>query len=73
MKDNTPPPLPPLPAIATAYLQADKVDHYSFALCDILCWLQGYQAGGGIYGPDSIQALRDLNDALKAIQSEQTK
>lgn len=63
----------PLPLIATHYFQPDKVDSYCDAMADVLCWLQGFQAGGGIYGPATIETLRNLNDALKSIQSGHSK
>ena len=65
--------LPELPLIARHYFQPEKLDRFTWAMADILCWLQGYQAGGGIYGPCSIETLRDLNDALKSIQAGQAR
>jgi len=63
----------PLPLIATHYFQPEKVDSYCDAMADVLCWLQGFQAGGGEYGPGTIETLRNLNDALKSIQARQAR
>lgn len=67
--DPVDPPLKPLPPIATHYFQPEKVDTYCNAMSDVLCWLQGFVAGGGEYGPGTIETLRNLNDALKSIQA----
>ncbi len=63
---------PALPSIANYYFQPKKIEEYTWAMADILCWLQGYQAAGGIYGPASIESLRNLNDALRSVQNGQS-
>lgn len=40
------------------------------ALSDIICWMDGFQAGGGVYSPQSIETLRNLNIALKNLYRE---
>lgn len=67
-----PPPLPELPAIAKHYLRPEKVESYTYALSDLLCWMDGFKAAGGVYSPGSLDALRDLNCNLKSIQEQQT-
>ena len=42
-----------------------KVENYSMALSDVLCWLDGFTAAGGAYSPQTQELLRDLNIALK--------
>ncbi len=66
-------PSPELPIIARYYFQPGKVDEYCNVMSDVLCWLQGFQAGGGKYHPGTIEILRNLNDGLKSIQAEQSK
>jgi hypothetical protein len=47
-----------------------KVDSYSMALSDIICWMDGFVSAGGIYHAQSIEQLRDLNIGLKNIYRE---
>lgn len=63
----------PLPKLAGHYLQPEKVDDYCNALSDVLCWLDGFKAGGGVYSPQTQESLRNLNNGLKSIQMEQAK
>lgn len=65
--------IPPLPLIAPYYLTPDKVDSYCNAMSDVLCWLDGFRAAGGVYSPGTQETLRNLNDGLKSIQLEQAK
>jgi hypothetical protein len=37
----------------------------SEALCDVLCWLDGFKAAGGTYSPGTIEVLRVLSCKLK--------
>lgn len=46
-------------------IREDKKDQIEWALSDILCWMDGFKAAGGIYHPDSIEILRDLNTTIK--------
>jgi len=65
---ETPEPIPPLPIIANYYFQQEKLAAYSNALSDVLCWLDGFTSGGGIYSPQTQEVLRDLNCAVKSVQ-----
>ena len=49
------------------YFTKEKCENYSFALSDIICWMDGFKAAGGVYHPDSIEVLRELNIAVKQI------
>lgn len=49
----------------------EKAEQYSHALSDVLCWLDGFKAGGGVYFPDSTETLRDLNLAMKKIAEKE--
>ena len=69
--DPLPPPLPELPSLAKYYFQPEKLQAYSFALSDLLCWLDGFTAAGGTYSPGSEETLRDLNCAIKSVQEKQ--
>ena len=42
-----------------------KCERFSWALSDIICWMDGFRSGGGTYSPNSIEVLRDLNRCLK--------
>ena len=55
------------------YLRPEKLDEFTFALSDFLCWIDGFRAGGGTYSPDSQESLRNLNDALKSLQTGQAR
>ena len=57
--------LKPLPEIATYHFQPNKAERFSMALSDVICWMDGFKAGGGVYSPGSIEDLRDLNHACK--------
>jgi hypothetical protein len=59
------PDLKPLPEIATYHFQPENAERFAFALSDVLCWLDGFKAGGGVYSPGSTEDLRDLNRACK--------
>lgn len=50
-----------------------QAEVWSDALSDILCWLDGFKAGGGVYFPDSTEALRDLNRKMKEIADKTIK
>lgn len=69
-QQETPPPLPQLPIIANYYFQAEKLDAYSFALSDLLCWMDGFTAAGGTYSPGTLETLRDLNCAIKSVREK---
>lgn len=45
----------------------EQCDTFTNALSDFLCWIEGFQCGGGKYTPQSIEPLRDLNIKLKAM------
>ena len=60
---------PALPEIASYVLRKEKLEEYAFAMADVLCWLNGFVAAGGLYSPGSIESLRDLTDVLKSIQA----
>jgi len=45
----------------------DEAEKYSDAISDVVCWLDGFKAAGGVYYPDSIDVLRELNMNLKEI------
>lgn len=64
-------PLPQLPPIANYYFQAERLERYSHALSDVLCWLDGFKSGGGTYSPGTEEVLRDLNCAVKSVQEKQ--
>src|ERR1035437_6407918 len=57
-----------IPAIAGYYLKPEKVTGYCNALCDALCWINGFIAAGGTYSTGSVDGLRNVTDALKSIQ-----
>ena len=63
--------LPQLPALANYYFQAEKLEKYGYALSDLLCWLDGFRAAGGVYSPQTQETLRDLNCAIKSVQQKQ--
>ena len=69
--DAVPLALPQLPLIANYYFQAEKLEAYSYALSDVLCWLDGFTAAGGIYSPQTQETLRNLNCAIKSVQQKQ--
>lgn len=69
--NQLPPPLPQLPSLANYYFQAEKLEAYSYALSDLLCWLDGFTAAGGVYSPGTQEILRDLNCAIKSVQQKQ--
>ena len=46
-------------------IRNDKKDSFCDALADVLCWLDGFQAGGGTYSPGSTNTLRDLRDTIE--------
>lgn len=68
-----PPPLPELPAIAKHYLSRERLESVTYALSDLLCWMDGFKAAGGVYSPDSLGVLRELNANLKTINEIQNK
>lgn len=43
---------------------ADK-ERFEDALSDVLCWLNGFKAGGGEYSPETQLVLRDLRDKIR--------
>lgn len=45
-----------------------QAELYGNALCDVLCWLDGFTAGGGNYSPGTIGKLRELSIAIKEAQ-----
>ncbi len=51
--------------LASHAFTVDQCQSYSDSLSDFLCWIEGFQAGGGKYSPQSIEPLRDLNIRLK--------
>ena len=63
----------PLPGIATYYLQPAKIDEYCNAMSDVLCWLGGFIAAGGVYQPGTFETLRNLQDAMKSIRAGHAK
>ena len=58
-----------LPDCADYYLRQEVLSEYTNAMADILCWLGGFQAAGGIYSPSTFESLRSLSDALKSIEA----
>ena len=64
---------PELPSIASYYLRKERMDEFCNAMADILCWLDGFKAGGGEYSPQTQESLRGLSDALKSIQCGQSR
>lgn len=63
---------PQLPQIANHYFHAAKLEGYTNALSDLLCWMDGFQAAGGKYSPSTLEVLRDLNCAIKSVQQHQS-
>ena len=51
----------------------EQCQGYADSLSDIICWMEGFQAGGGRYSPQSIDPLRDLNIKLKEMHKRQTE
>jgi hypothetical protein len=54
------------------WFSPEKVENASLALSDILCWMDGFLAGGGTYNPGSLECLRDLNIGLKQISTDKS-
>jgi hypothetical protein len=50
-----------------------EAENYSDALSDVLCWMDGFKAGGGVYFPDSVETLRNLNLRMKDICDKEIK
>ena len=56
--------------IAVKMGDRQSIEDISYALSDVLCWLDGFRAGGGSYSPGSHEKLRELNIKLKAALNE---
>lgn len=45
-------------------VEDSKKDSFACAIADVVCWMDGFQAGGGTYSPGSLGALRDLRGVI---------
>jgi len=48
-------------------LSLKEAESFSDALSDVVCWLSGFKSAGGVYAPESMEVLRDLNIKLKSL------
>lgn len=60
---NNPPPPPP-EIRKNCILTQSELDAADHALSDILCWMDGFLAAGGKYGPETLEELRTLRTRL---------
>ncbi len=55
----------------TTQITHKQAEGFSEALADIICWMDGFKAAGGVYYPDSIGVLRTLNLKMKEIWEQE--
>ena len=65
--------VPELPSAAKLYFRPERLEEFAFALCDLLCWLDGFNAAGGSYSPGTKEVLRELSCNIKSIREIQSK
>lgn len=63
----------PLCARASYYFAPKRLARYVWAMADVLCWLDGFQAAGKDYSPGSLEILRELSESLKSIQDNEPR